>query len=57
MQEETCKKCGEIVVGEDYGDHEAYITFYCDCGNSWSKDITGELIDKARQFIFWRSEK
>lgn len=45
--EKECPKCGETVVGEDLGDHPAYISFYCDCGHDWSENIADELQDRA----------
>jgi len=45
--EQKCKKCGEMVEGEDLGDHPAFLSFYCECGNSWGANILGDLIDRA----------
>lgn len=30
-----CPKCGAEVEGEDLGDHPQFLSFYCECGESW----------------------
>ena len=52
--ESKCKKCGEMVTGEDLGDTPAFLTFDCECGESWGEDISGYLMDKAREQYKYR---
>lgn len=34
-----CPSCGEVVHGEDLGDHPGYLSFLCECGNEWDKQF------------------
>jgi hypothetical protein len=52
--EMICKKCNQSVEGEDMGDTPAYLSFYCECGESWGEDIGGMLMDEARNKYKYR---
>ena len=43
--EKTCRKCGLSVEGEDLGDHPAFLTFICECGNYWDEDCSSDFDD------------
>ena len=49
-----CNKCHELADGIDLGDHPAFLEFDCECGESWGEDITGYLIDQARERYKYR---
>lgn len=47
--ESKCHICKAVVEGEDMGDIETWLTFYCECGHSWGEDRGAEFADRARQ--------
>ena len=52
--ESKCKKCGEMVTGEDLGDHPAWLTFICECGAYWSENRGADLQDRAMEQYKYR---
>lgn len=39
----TCKVCKREVEGEDMGDHPNWLTFLCECSNSWSENCASDV--------------
>jgi len=45
IMEKQCKKCDEMVEGEDLGDNPCWLTFVCECGHYWGENCLDDYVE------------